>query len=93
MAPDQFPIPSSGTVKIIPRSQDTFDIEITGLNTADRDAVVGFFMKMRGRFGSFRFEYAGTAYAECRFDSDTGPAVHGGSGPHDVTVPIKILQP
>jgi hypothetical protein len=48
-------------------------------------------MKMAGRFGSFRFEYNGTSYSECRFDSDTGPAT-GGSGPHNLTFPIKVLR-
>jgi hypothetical protein len=94
MVHDLFPIPTSGTAKIIPRSHDTFDIEFTGLNAADREKLFHFFMKMQGRFGTFRFEYTDSAYTECRFDTDTGPAIGDiGPGPYNLTLPIKILPP
>jgi hypothetical protein len=60
------------------------------IDTADKDRLMGFWMKMQGRLGTFRFEHNGTIYGDCRFDSDTGPAT-GGSGPHNLTFPIKVL--
>ena len=89
----QFPIPNAGRMMVTPLASDkTFSVECTGLSRAERDLLMGFFMQMRGRFGSFRFEYGKIRFAECRFDSDTGPWMDGGPGPYSLTFPIKILR-
>jgi hypothetical protein len=88
----QFPIPRSGETRISPKSRDTFFLDCTGISTAERDAIVGFFNSMQGRHRAFRFEFESMALPECRFDSDTGPEMVGGFGPHNLSVPIKILR-
>ena len=87
-----FPIARSGNTRVIPESRDTFSVECAGISVADKDALVGFFNQMQGRFRAFRFEHGTTAFAECRFDSDEGPATVGGPGLHNVAVRIKILS-
>ncbi len=94
MTQSQFPIPAAGHVKITElSSDDTFSIEYTGLNKADRDLLIGFFSEMKGRFGAFRFEFEKYIFPHCRFDSDTGPWIEGGPGPYSLTFPIKVLRP
>lgn len=88
-----FPNPSVGRITITSLSlAKTFSIECTGLNTAERDNLVGFFIQMQGRFGSFRFEYGDIVFPLCRFDSDIGPWIKNGPGPHGLTFSIKVLS-
>jgi hypothetical protein len=87
-----FPIPRSGNTTVIRESPDKFSVECVGVSAADKDALVGFFNQMQGRFRAFRFEHGAAVFAECRFDSDEGPATVGGPGPHNVTIRIKILS-
>jgi hypothetical protein len=87
-----FPIPHSGNTRVIPESRDTFSVECASISAADKDALVGFFNQMQGRFRAFRFEHGATVFAKCRFDSDEGPATVGGPGPHNIAVRIKILN-
>ncbi len=89
----QFPVPSFGRTTVSPLSSDnTFFLKCTGLSTPERDLLMGFFMQMRGRFGAFRFECGNAIFPMCRFDSDTGPSMASGSGPHNLTFPIKVLH-
>lgn len=88
-----FPNPSVGRMAITSLSSaKTFSIECTGLNKAERDYLVGFFIQMQGRFGSFRFEYGDIVFPLCRFDSDIGPWIENGPGPHSLTFSIKVLS-
>jgi len=88
-----FPNPSVGRMTIAPLSSDkTFSIECSGLNITERDNLVGFFIRMQGRFGAFQFEYGDVALPLCRFDSDTGPWIENGAGPHNLTFSIKVLS-
>jgi hypothetical protein len=52
----------------------------------------GFFEQMLGRFGEFRFEYAGVVHPKCRFDSDAPNFATYGPDRHSVALPIKILR-
>jgi hypothetical protein len=87
-----FPIPRSGETRITPESRDTFFLDCIGISTAERDAIVGFFISTQGRYGAFRFEFESMDLPECRFDSDTGPKMADSFGPHNLSVPIKILR-
>jgi hypothetical protein len=88
-----FPNLSVGRMAITPLSSSkTFSIECTGLNTAERDKLVGFFIQMQGRFGSFRLEYGDIVFPLCGFDSDIGPWIENGPGPHGLTFSIKVLS-
>jgi hypothetical protein len=83
-----FPNPSVGRMSITPLSSaKIFSIECTGLNTAERDNLVGFFIQMQGRFGSFRFEYGDIVFPLCRFDGDIGPWIENDG----LTFTIKVL--
>jgi len=87
-----FPIPRSSKVKITPVSADVFNVELTDLSDDDVKNIVGFFLAMQGRFGTFRFEHNGVIYETCRFESDTGPEITNEPAPHSRTIPIHILR-
>ena len=93
MAQHLFPIPNSAKVAITPLSADVFNVDLAGLTNDDLKTLVGFFLQMQGRFQAFRFEHNGIIYPECRFESDTGPAMTNAPGPHSRTIPIRILRP
>ena len=58
-----FPNPSVGRMAITPLSSaKTFSIECTGLNTAERDNLVGFFIQMQGRFWFFPIRIRGYSF-------------------------------
>ena len=85
---------SSAQTTLTPLSSDNiFHLECTGLNKAERDRLVGFFMQMRGRFGAFRFEpwqynFSNAAVLILTLD----PIWRVGAGPHNINVPIKVLR-
>ena len=87
----QFPIPKSGQVNIVPKGRNAFEVESSGLNLHDHNLLMGFSLSMQGRFGEFRFEYAGVVHPKCRFDSDSADFVQHGPDDFSVTLPITIL--
>ena len=87
-----FPILRSGNATVIQESPDKFSVECVGVSAADKDVLVGFFNQMQGRFVHSGLSTGAAVFAECRFDSDEGPATVGGPGPHNVTIRIKILS-
>ncbi len=87
------PIPIAGRATVTPLSSDNrFSLTCADLSLAERDLLMGFFMQMQGRFGAFRFECGAAIFPVCRFDSDTGPSMASGPGPHRLTFPIKVLH-
>jgi hypothetical protein len=91
MEENTFPIPNTGRTQITLGDEDTFSVECTGIDTDDHKRLVGFFGQMHGRFGEFRFEYAGVLHPKCRFDSDSVTFAQNGADVHDLAFPIKIL--
>jgi hypothetical protein len=92
MSLPSFPIPTVGRTMITPLSSDnTFLLTSSDLSADQRNDLVGFFMQMQGRFRVFRFDFGNVAFSTCRFDSDEGPNMAAGAGPHSVTFPIKVL--
>jgi hypothetical protein len=92
MSRDLFPIPNSGRVRIEPSGGDTFDVECSGMNSADNERLEGFFNRMYGRLMEFRFEHAGVIHPKCRFDSDSITFTANGPDNHSATLPIKVLR-
>ena len=86
-----FPFPNSGQIAVVPMGSDTFQIEVSGMDTIDYQQLMGFFCRMRGRFGEFRFEHGGVVHPKCRFDSDVGNFSSDGPDKHSASLPIKIL--
>jgi hypothetical protein len=91
MGQEIFPIPGSGQTRTIPGTESEFTVECAGINKTDHDRLEGFFARMQGPFGEFRFEYAGIVCPKCRFDSDTSTF---SSGPvaYSVAFPIQVLS-
>jgi hypothetical protein len=85
-----FPIPASGKFAVVPR-RDGFEIQCIGVSASDNQLLTGFFCRIRGRFGAFRFEYAGVAHPNCRFDTDSADFITERPGVHSVIFPVKIL--
>ena len=85
-----FPIPTCG-IRVKTTGPDSFDVECADMDTADYQRLRGFFNQMLGRFGEFRFEYAGVVHPKCRFDSDAPNFATYGPDRHSVALPIKIL--
>lgn len=56
MEQNTFPIPISGQVEILDSGQDEFSVQCTSVNTDDHKRLLGFFGRMHGRFGEFKFE-------------------------------------
>jgi hypothetical protein len=86
-----FPIPKS-EISIKKTGPDSFDVECSYLDSGDYHRLRGFFEQMLGRFGEFRFEYAGVVHPKCRFDSDAPNFATYGPDRHSVALPIKILR-
>jgi hypothetical protein len=85
-----FPLPQSGSTRIVKTGDDTFNVECTGLDQTDNKMMEGFFCACAGRFKAFRFQFGDAVYAECRFDSDAVPFEMKPSD-NKVVLPIKIL--
>lgn len=88
----RFPFLNSAKVRVTALdSQLVFSAECSSLNKEERDRLIGFFLQMQGRFGSFTFEAGNVRFERCRFNSDTGPRMEAGDGPHNLVFPIKVL--
>ncbi len=95
-----FPIPKSGSTTIpsitsrplaMGLNTTTFEVRCSGVDTSDYHILLGFFNRMGGRFGEFRFEYRDMTYQKCRFDRDSVDFISHGPNLHSVTFPIKVL--
>ncbi len=88
----RFPLLNAAKMRVTALdSERVFSAECIGLSTEERDQLIGFFLQMQGRFGSFAFEAGGVRFELCRFNSDTGPSMEAGDGPHRLVFPIKVL--
>ncbi len=88
-----FPIPKTGSVQIVPTGEGTFDVECRDICLADNHELMGFFCGMKGRFGSFRFEYSIVSHKMCRFDRDSVDFINDSRRPDTFSVifPIRVL--
>jgi len=91
MEQNSFPIPISGQVEIVDLNPSEFIVECTNINRDDHKRLQGFFCRMHGRFGEFRFEHGDVIHPICRFDSDSLTFAEDGTELFDLTFPIKIL--
>ena len=90
MEHNQFPVPNSGLVKVLPGA-DEFTVECTDISAADKERLQDFLWRMRGRSGEFSFELAGVVHPKCRFASDWVDFATNGHNAYSVALRIKVL--
>lgn len=90
MTLETFPIPQTGRVTITPCAGG-FEVRCQDFGSSDYERLMGFFNRMMGRFGTFRFEGFGRTHERCRFDSDSASfASDHRTDTHSVVLPISV---